>query len=103
MGTKYSCKVTPAVQIDTNMVVRMPGSMIMTLISQLKKKEGIGVAVRNPTFYPRTVLVNVSVQNTNAVSYLRNQAAFKKAVQREHAKLMANTEIFQVLISEINI
>ena len=51
IGTKYICKVTHAVQIDTNMVVRMPGSMIMTLISQLKEKEGIGVAVRNLVVY----------------------------------------------------
>ena len=34
MGTKCSCKVTPAVQIDTNMVVRMSGSMILTQICQ---------------------------------------------------------------------
>ena len=106
-GTKYSCKVTPAVQIDTKMVERMSVSMILTLICQQKEKEGIVETVRNPTVSPRTVLVdltvNVTVHNTNAVSYLRNQAAFKKAVQRKHAKLMANTEIFQVLISAINI
>ena len=34
MGIKYNCNVTLAVQIDTNMVVRMSGSMIMTLIYQ---------------------------------------------------------------------
>ena len=32
MGTKYSCKFTAAVQIDTIMAVEMSGSIIMTLI-----------------------------------------------------------------------
>ena len=56
MGTKCSCNVTPVVQKDANMVVRMSGSMIMALICRKKEKEGIEEAARNTTVSPRTVL-----------------------------------------------
>ena len=73
----------------------------------VKEKEAIEEAARNPTASPKTLLGNLSVndtaKNVNAVSYLRNQAAFEKAVQKELAKLVANVEIFQVLITVIKI
>ena len=47
----------------------------------------------------KKLLPTVTIRNTNAVNYLRNQAAFKKPVLREHDKLKANAVIFQVLIS----
>ena len=102
MGTKFGCKVTAAVQIDTNMVTRMSGEHTHDTDLAVKKvrekeKDAMEEAAWNPTVSPRTVLgnlsVNVTAQNANAVSYVRNQAAFKKAVQRERAKLVANAEI----------
>ena len=53
MGTKCSCNVTPVVQKDANMVVRMSGSMIVALICCKKEKEGIEEAARNTTVYPK--------------------------------------------------
>ena len=47
-----------------------------------KGKDTIEEATRNPTVSPRTgwgnLSVNVTVQNANDVSYMRNQAAFEK-------------------------
>ena len=72
-----------------------------------KEKEAIEEAARNPAASPKTLLGNLSVndtaKNVNAVSYLMNQAAFEKAVQKELAKLVANVEIFHVLITVIKI
>ena len=64
METECSCNVTPVVQKDATMVVRMSGSMIMALICRKKEKEGIEEAARNSTVSPRTVLINLSVNLT---------------------------------------
>ena len=72
-----------------------------------KEKEAIEEAARNPSASPKTLLGNLFVNNTaknvNAVSYLRNLAAFEKAVQKKLAILVANIEIFQVLITVLKI
>ena len=86
MGTKYGCKVTAAVQIDTNMVIKMSGEHThdtdLTAKKRREEKDTIEEAARNPTVSPRTgwgnLSVNVTAQNANDVSYMRNQAAFEK-------------------------
>ena len=59
------------------MVARLQPRRIMK-----KEKDTIEEAARNPTVSPRTgrgnLSVNVTAQNANDVSYMRNQAAFEK-------------------------
>ena len=94
----YGCKDVWKHNHDTDLLVKKVYD---------KEKEAIEEAARNPAASPKTLLGNLSVndtaKNVNAVSYLRNQAAFEKAVQKELAKLVANVEIFQVLITVIKI
>ena len=102
MAKKYNCKVTAAVEVATNMVTRITGEHnhdtdLAAKKVREKENEAIQEAARNPTVSPRTVLgnlaANVTATSPTSINHMRNQAAFKKAVQRERSKLVSNAAI----------
>ena len=99
MKKKYGCKVTAAVTVADNMLVRMTGvhnhdTDLTVKKVQEKEKDAIKEGAKNPTVSPRTVLANLTADimgcSSTSINHLSKTKTFVKKLQRERNKLVTS-------------
>ena len=102
MKKKYGCKVTAAVTVADNMLVRMSGDHnhdTDIAVKKVKEKENNAIkeGARNPTVSPRSVLANLTTElmgsSSTSINHLSKSRTFVKKLQRERNKLVTSAEI----------